>query len=65
MAINTFQKLTVTGKPVINKRGFPVFLRSVETRIKTVKQQLFKGMSDNEARWASIQLTNRIYKNQR
>jgi hypothetical protein len=60
MAINTYQKRTNNGKPVIDGRGLPKFSTSVEKRIKTVRDMLTIGMNDNDAKWFNIQSSMKL-----
>lgn len=55
MAKNIYQKVTSNGKPVINNQGLPIFNRSVEQRIKVVKEILTIGMNNTDARWYNVQ----------
>lgn len=51
------QLLTNSGKPIINRKtGTPIYNRSVEFRIKQIKQLLGlnTGKQTPDERWASI-----------
>ena len=54
--MNTFQKTTKSGKPVINKQTkLPEFELSVHTRIALIKKQLgITGKPSPEQRWDMI-----------
>ena len=55
MSKNIYQKTTNNGRPVVNNQGLPVFVKSVNQRIKTVREILTIGMNDKDAKWFNVQ----------
>lgn len=54
MSRNTYQKVTSSGKPVMNNKGLPIFIRSVEKRINTTLDMLTINMNESDSKWSKI-----------
>lgn len=49
------QKLTRNGRPIVDRStGLPVFNKSVNRRIETIKDILYIGLDSNSRKWAEI-----------
>jgi hypothetical protein len=54
MAINTFQRMSKHGKPVINEVGLPVFKLPIEKRLKLVRGMVNQGLSKADSVWNNV-----------
>jgi hypothetical protein len=55
-----YQKISKNGKPLIDRDGLPVYNKSVDYRINSIKSILTISMSPDEARWWRISNDTRI-----
>lgn len=50
-----FQKITNNGRPVIHRdTGLPIYNKSVDYRIKTIREIITISMNNSDARWHNI-----------
>lgn len=54
MSRNTYQKVTTSGRPIVNDLGLPVFTRSIYKRLRTVREMLTIGLHCDDEKWFNI-----------
>lgn len=53
--MNYAQRVTKLGKPITNILGLPLFNKTVDIRIKTIRKELgFNNNLDKDERWNNI-----------
>jgi hypothetical protein len=62
MAKNIYQKITNNGKPIINSSGLPLFTKSVDRRIRTVRELLTINIKPEDEKWFNIQSDFKLIK---